>query len=802
MPHDEFSAEDLLGQVVDDRFEILEKLGEGGMGAIYKARQISMDRVVALKILLHDQRGDPISVERFRHEAYLASRLKHPNAIIIHDFGNTADGLLYIAMEYLSGETLKERLARVGALQVNSAVKIMTQALRTIAEAHRTGLIHRDLKPDNIFLTTVEGDEDFVKVLDFGIAKLTAVQEGFQGAEGYQGGLTMAGKIYGTPNYMSPEQIRGKEVDQQSDLYSLGVIFYEMLAGQLPFIASTPVDVMMMHLRDAPPPVTSIQPGCPVELERTVLRALEKDRRVRYRSADEFLEAVENYKFNSGFYAVPARLAAMATSTENEAIQLAHTPHDDSDDSEDEPGPTLMLEEGATPPVATGPLFADDPDVFTADSLPGQSYGSLEDEDDDATVGVPLPQIDDDERTMLEDPEALLEASVPELADWGDEDSVVASSPALSGSFSGGTPAPPSPPAPAPSPPSPEEMTMLELDDDDLEDVEPSRIVPIPEFDDSFGGGGMGDDYGAPMVPGIDGRPRPTFSLEPAQANKLMADAGRPAGPIHRPKASAPVAPTPLPPTPRISAPVPVAPRPSAPMPAAPRPSMPMPAAPRPSAPMPAASRPAPMVAPMQPQAAMAQAAVAVPGLPVGARSGGGKGKLIALVLALLVVVGGGVAAVLVFAPFGGGTEAPADLGPPKVVFNIEPPGVEVFDHGRFRGETPIEYELESDKVEHDIQIAAGRRTLKAKVGAQKGPGWLYVMVPDDGKQLAAAVVLSTPPGASAKIDGKDVGRTPLTVLGKPGAALTVELTGDGGQTGSAQVVLAEPAQQAEVSLE
>jgi serine/threonine protein kinase len=312
MPHDQFSASDLLGSIVDDRFEVIEKLGEGGMGAVYKARQISMDRQVALKILLHDQRGDPISVERFRHEAYLASRLRHPNAIIIHDFGQSPDGLLYIAMEYLSGETLKDRLTRVGPLPVRSAVKIIGQTLRTIAEAHRMGLIHRDLKPDNIFLTTVEGDTDYVKVLDFGIAKLTAVNDGLGG---YQGGLTVAGKIYGTPNYMSPEQIRGKPVDHQSDIYQLGVIFYEMLCGRRPFEAQTPVDVMMMHLRDAPPPLTDHRPDVPPELARTVMHALEKDRRLRFQTGDEFLEGIENFKFNSGFYAVPVRLAAMTAQT-------------------------------------------------------------------------------------------------------------------------------------------------------------------------------------------------------------------------------------------------------------------------------------------------------------------------------------------------------------------------------------------------------------------------------------------------------------------------------------------------------
>ncbi|MFZ4738202.1 MAG: serine/threonine protein kinase, partial [Bradymonadia bacterium] len=273
MSREDFSADALLDAVIDDRFQVIEKLGEGGMGAIYKARQLSVDRIVALKILLHDQRGDRISVERFRHEAYLASRLKHPNAIVIHDFGQTADGLLYIAMEFLSGETLKQRLRRVGPMKMDAALRIMSQTLRTIAEAHRMGMVHRDLKPDNVFLTEMEGDRDFVKVLDFGIAKLTAVQDG---VERHQGNLTVAGKIYGTPNYMSPEQIRGKPVEPQSDLYSLGVIFYELIAGRLPFTASTPVDVMMMHLRDLPTPLTQLRPEIPLELERTILRALEK----------------------------------------------------------------------------------------------------------------------------------------------------------------------------------------------------------------------------------------------------------------------------------------------------------------------------------------------------------------------------------------------------------------------------------------------------------------------------------------------------------------------------------------------
>ena len=294
---------ELLGQILDGRYEILEKLGEGGMGAIYKARQLRLDRIVALKILLHDRRGDPISVERFRHEAYLASRLRHQHAIHVYDFGQAEDGLLYIAMEFLEGETLKERMDNGSALPIATAVQVISQTLRTITEAHRLGLIHRDLKPDNIFLARIESNVDYVKVLDFGIAKLTAVQDGL--VEGYQGGLTVQGKIYGTPNYMSPEQIRGKTVDHQSDLYSLGVLFYEMLVGQRPFEAETPVDVMMMHLRDDPPDIRSFDAELPEALNLVVQRALAKDRRERFQSGQEFLDMLQSFRADSGFYRLP-----------------------------------------------------------------------------------------------------------------------------------------------------------------------------------------------------------------------------------------------------------------------------------------------------------------------------------------------------------------------------------------------------------------------------------------------------------------------------------------------------------------
>ena len=299
MTESDFSGGDLSGRVVDRRFEVVDKLGEGGMGAIYRAKQLSVNRMVALKLLLRDRRGDPISAERFKHEAYLASRLRHPNAVVIYDFGQAEDGLLYIAMELLAGQNLKECMQKDAPLGDIRGSKIMLQTLRPIAQAHGMGLVHRDLKPANIFLTDVEGDKDFVKVLDFGVAKLTAVQDS---VEGYQGGLTVAGKIYGTPNYMSPEQIRGKDVDQLSDLYSLGVIYYEMLCGRRPFEAETPVDVMMMHLRDVPEPPSTYLPGIPPAADAVALKALAKEPKDRYASAEAFIEALLSLGVSSGAF--------------------------------------------------------------------------------------------------------------------------------------------------------------------------------------------------------------------------------------------------------------------------------------------------------------------------------------------------------------------------------------------------------------------------------------------------------------------------------------------------------------------
>lgn len=234
--HDEHSETErqdpLIGTVINQRFKVIERIGEGGMGAVYRAEQIGMSRSIAVKVLLRELTENETVLRRFHLEALAVSKLRHPNTIQIFDFGETEDGLLYIAMELLQGRPLVDVLRKEKQLSVKSALHVIAQVAMSLREAHSKGIVHRDLKPDNIFLETVDGDPHFAKVLDFGVAK---VAEG----DGKQKTLTQAGAIFGTPKYMSPEQSRGVETDARSDIYSMGVILYELLSGRVPLMLRT-----------------------------------------------------------------------------------------------------------------------------------------------------------------------------------------------------------------------------------------------------------------------------------------------------------------------------------------------------------------------------------------------------------------------------------------------------------------------------------------------------------------------------------------------------------------------------------
>lgn len=297
-----------LGRMVAGRFRIEEKLGEGGMGEVYRAEQLPMGRPVALKLLRQSLSDNPEQVERFKREAQAASQLKSPHTIIVHDFGQDVDGTLFLAMEYLEGTPLNELLDSEGALAPDRAVRIMARIAQSVQEAHGIGVIHRDLKPENIFLTVREDDADFVKVLDFGIAKVSQTQSG-----GKLDTITRAGAIFGTPQYMAPEQIRGSEIDARADIYALGVMLYQMISGHLPFAANTVVEMLTQHLNAEPLPIEGTSSDTKeslARLEAVALRALSKEPEQRQPTARAFLEdlmaALPNFSLNRLTGLVPA----------------------------------------------------------------------------------------------------------------------------------------------------------------------------------------------------------------------------------------------------------------------------------------------------------------------------------------------------------------------------------------------------------------------------------------------------------------------------------------------------------------
>jgi len=265
-----------VGKVIDGRYEIQARIGEGGMGVVYKARQTSIDRVIALKMLNQQMAQDPTWVQRFYNEAKACSRLQHPNTIRMFDFGQTTDGRLFMTMEFLDGVALRTALQN-GPMAPQRVVKILIQCCASLAEAHSIGIIHRDIKPDNVFLLNMAGSPDFVKLLDFSVAKLL---EGDRMS-------TQAGVVFGTPQYMSPEQGRGLPLDARSDLYALGILAFEMLTANVPYNDENPMTVIQMHIRAEVPPMPQT---VPYSVQAIVRRAMEKDPARRYQSSGEMMQ--------------------------------------------------------------------------------------------------------------------------------------------------------------------------------------------------------------------------------------------------------------------------------------------------------------------------------------------------------------------------------------------------------------------------------------------------------------------------------------------------------------------------------
>ncbi len=259
------------GQVVGDRYRVVRKLGGGGMADVYLCEDLTLGRNVAIKVLLQRYLSDPTFVERFRREAKAAAGLNQQNLVAIYDWGEL-DGTYYIVMEYVEGETLKDRIRRRGRLSGNEAVLVGMQLLAAIDFAHRSGIIHRDIKPQNVMIDTA----GTAKVMDFGIARAG------------DSGMTEAGSILGTAQYLAPEQAKGHPVDERSDLYSVGVVLYEMLTGTVPFKGDSAVTVALKHVNEVPVEPAQLVPGLPYSLNQIVLKAMAKDPADRYQSAAEF----------------------------------------------------------------------------------------------------------------------------------------------------------------------------------------------------------------------------------------------------------------------------------------------------------------------------------------------------------------------------------------------------------------------------------------------------------------------------------------------------------------------------------
>ena len=272
-PEDETQTliDPLTGTILDDKYRLEERLGGGGMGNVYKARHLTLDRAVAVKIMHPRLVEDESARIRFEREAKALGRLQHLNAVSVTDFGKTPDGLVYIVMELLQGRTLRDILAREAPLEVARAVSLMLQATAAVAAAHEAGIIHRDLKPANILVTQSTDVPSIVKVLDFGIAKLAA-----ETIDDDQMALTQLGTMLGTPRYMSPEQCDGLELTPAADVYSLGVILYEMLTGMTPFSGPTPLAIALKQSTEFPRPPREIVASIPEDLERLTLHTLEK----------------------------------------------------------------------------------------------------------------------------------------------------------------------------------------------------------------------------------------------------------------------------------------------------------------------------------------------------------------------------------------------------------------------------------------------------------------------------------------------------------------------------------------------
>ena len=283
----EIKRDAFIGRTLADRYQVESIIGTGGMGVVYKAWQEGLKRSVAIKVLRHQFLNDEMSVKRFQQEAIAASRLAHPHIVALHDYGSTGDGYLFMVMDIIDGKSLAQEEREKKTIGVDRSIKIITQVCEALEHAHRNGIVHRDLKPGNIMLTNFHGEQDYVKLVDFGIAKLLVKEEDQE--------LTQKGEVFGSPLYMSPEQCLGHNLDGRSDIYSLGTVLYEALTGFVPHLGRNAIETIDMQIHKEPMPFAAKRPDIyiPERLEAVVLKALAKDPTARQQTMKEFALELE-----------------------------------------------------------------------------------------------------------------------------------------------------------------------------------------------------------------------------------------------------------------------------------------------------------------------------------------------------------------------------------------------------------------------------------------------------------------------------------------------------------------------------
>jgi len=311
----------MIGTILNNRYEILEKIGEGGMAEVYKARCHKLNRYDAVKILKRESANDPLVVEKFKREATAVANLSDSNIVNIFDVG-TQDGINYIVMEYVKGKTLKQLINENVRLSYERAIDIAIQITKALDCAHRNNIIHRDIKPQNILIT----EEGIVKVTDFGIAKASSNVT-----------ITNSNKVIGSAHYFSPEQARGNYVDTRTDIYSLGVVIYEMVTGKVPFDAESPVTIALKHLQDTPIPPIELNSSIPSGLNTLIMRCMEKDPNNRYQSAREVLMDLINIQRNLNYEVAAAPPDNDHTRVMEPVNAPRYNDYDDEDDYDYEP---------------------------------------------------------------------------------------------------------------------------------------------------------------------------------------------------------------------------------------------------------------------------------------------------------------------------------------------------------------------------------------------------------------------------------------------------------------------------------